>query len=117
KKFPNGATCCVVVIERGDWTFVVEVSLSQGKSSLWLISPLGNPIANPAQLPVLPLLKMLRENDRIGPTHFSLRESDGRFCLNLSVDLQGMTTARFRSTLDAFLSVIQKTQPLWDNAS
>ena len=102
-----------LTIKQGGRAFYVEVQVSSDTHAVWLIAPLQF-LPAPPQLSVARLLRLLEENDRIGPASFACVSS--RIHLNLPLPNHGLTPARFRQHLEAFLKTIARTEPLW-NAS
>ena len=102
-----------ITAKRGGRTFRIEVQVSGDEQTVWVIAPLRM-VPNPQKLPAARLLRLLQENDSIGPAAFAY--GDGQFYLNLPLPNHGLTAARFRSDLEALFETIQRTEPLWNPA-
>jgi hypothetical protein len=114
-KATDGSKIYRVTIEKDDWKFVVNFSISPDKSYVWQVALLKT-IPDPDKVPAAPLLKMLSENDEIGPVFFSYSPNTKRFYLNAGLENRGVTPARFRKELDRLTGHIKRTAALWDPA-
>ena len=102
----------VAVTSRGR-VFNLEVQLSPDGHTVWVIAPL-RAVPDPPKLPAHRLLRLLEENDRIGPGSFAYVHP--RLHLNLPMPNRGLTPERFRRDVEALCDTIVRTEPLWDPA-
>ncbi|HVS37964.1 MAG TPA: hypothetical protein VMS17_20560 [Gemmataceae bacterium] len=56
-----------VKVDQGDWTYYIDVSLSNDKDELWITSSVADMPAD-GQLPAAMLQKLLEKNNDIGPS-------------------------------------------------
>jgi hypothetical protein len=59
-------------------------------------------------------LALLQKNVDIAPAMFAA-DKDGRLWLLTQTPNSGITPARFRETLDRYLSAVEETMPLWES--
>jgi len=102
-----------IPVKQSGRTFNVEVQVSSDEQTVWVIVPLRI-VPDPPKLPAPRLLRLLEENDQIGPASFAY--VNRRFHLNLPLPNHGLTPARFRNDLQALLGTIGRTEPLWNPA-
>jgi hypothetical protein len=103
----------IVLRPPGGLAVTTRVTLSKDGTLVWLVAwlkkvPPGRTINGNA------ILDMLRENDVIGPTHFSYNESRRWFFLNKPVPNQGLTADRLQVELQQLGATIARTEALWD---
>lgn len=101
-----------VSIDREGWKVHVMVSLTASGDRVWFESKFA-PIAQPEAVPASAWRKLLEENDRIGPAHFTFDKNDKRIHLYKGVDNVGMVPARLKKELDAFDATVRRTQAVW----
>jgi uncharacterized protein (TIGR03067 family) len=101
-----------VSLDREGWKVHVMVSLTAGGDRVWFESKFA-PIAQPEAVPASAWRKLLEENDRIGPAHFTFDKNDKRIHLYKSVDNVGLVPARLKKELDAFDATVRRTQAVW----
>jgi hypothetical protein len=109
----TGNTYHNVILKRGDWKFVINISISDSGGYLWLSSPLQKVPDGQSVSPEV-LTKMLELNYTYGPTFFAYRPTSRQFFIQRSVANRGITAKVFREKLEEFLTDIQDTQHLWD---
>jgi hypothetical protein len=102
----------VAVTVRGR-VFNLEVQVSPDGHTVWVIAPLRI-VPDPPKLPAHRLLRLLEENDRIGPASFAY--VNRRVHLNLPMANRGLTPEGFRRDVEALCDTIVRTEPLWDPA-
>ena len=101
-----------VSVSREGWKVHIMVSLTGEGDRLWLECKFA-PIAQPQTVPASAWLKLLEENERISPAHFSFDKSDKRIHLYKAFDNVGITPARLKKELDAFDAIVRRTQNIW----
>jgi hypothetical protein len=103
---------CLVVIRRDGYTYVFEAELmGPNNRNVWLIGLVGSVDLDRAS-PSL-LARLLEENKRHGPLHFSYRKGDRKLLLNLCLENRDLTPERLRAEVERLLRVIRETQPTW----
>jgi hypothetical protein len=116
KAFNNsiGTIYYVLSFERDGWTFSMTVSISQDNTLIWFSSPLTE-INDVSRISPQGLLKLMEENEKIGPSAFSFRpEQSNRIYLSRPLANQGLTPALFRASFDEFISNVKQSEPLWN---
>jgi uncharacterized protein (TIGR03067 family) len=101
-----------VSVNREGWKVHIMISLTQDGERIWLESKFA-PIADPEAVPAMAWRKLLEENDRISPAHFTFEKSDKRIHLYKAFDNVGLTPARLKKELDGFDAVARRTQSVW----
>jgi uncharacterized protein (TIGR03067 family) len=103
-----------VTITRDNWKVHTLVSLSPDRERIWLECKFS-PIAEPERAPAAAWLRLLEENERIGPAHFVFNKDDQRVHLFKALDNVEVTPVRLREELEAFDRTARKTQSIWRN--
>ncbi|MCE9530783.1 MAG: TIGR03067 domain-containing protein [Planctomycetes bacterium] len=101
-----------ISMTREGWKVHVMVSLTADGERVWLESKFA-PIAEPALVPASAWLRLLEENERIGPAHFSFDKLDKRIHLYKAFDNVAVTAVRLKKELESFDAVVRKTQHVW----
>jgi uncharacterized protein (TIGR03067 family) len=101
-----------VTVNREGWKVHVMVSLARDNERVWLESKFA-PIADPDLVPASAWRKLLEENERIGPAHFTFDKSDKRVHLYKAFDNVGLSPARLKKEIDGFDAVVRRTQSVW----
>ncbi len=99
-------------IDRDGWKVHVLVSLAQEGARIGLECKFSS-IADPEIVSASAWLKLLEENERITPAHFSFDKSDKRVHLYKAFDNTAVTPARFKQELDSFDATVRRTQSVW----
>lgn len=100
-------------VQRGDWSFNIELSL--GSSRLLLYCMLGKPVSDPRQLSSEALVKLLEIMNKVGPSYFTYDQVQNggiRLCLNHKLD-RTMSVERLKAGIAEFLRGIQESHPVW----
>jgi hypothetical protein len=97
-------------VQRDGWDFTFDAALSADGTMLWLSFPLSDLPDNVDDAAALK--KLLAENDKLGPSYFSL--SGKRFYLETPVANLEMTPAKLRQNIDSSLATVKSSQKLWD---
>jgi hypothetical protein len=105
-----------LVLERDNFTYVIDVSLDKAQKRVWLVCALKR-VGAIEQVQAARLQKLLEENDMIAPAAFSYDKTRKQFFLNVAVDNRGITAAQLRAELDTLQSVVRRTYPLWNTAT
>ena len=99
-------------IDRDGWKVHVLLSLAQEGSRIEFECKFST-IADPEIVPASAWLKLLEENERITPAHFSYDKFDRRIHLYKAFDNIAVTPARLKQELDNFDSTVRRTQNVW----
>ncbi len=114
-KGANGSSdSCQIVVDQSGWKLHTEVMLSPSRNYVWLFAAL-QPIPDPDDVPVLPLLKLLEENGKSAPNYFALYK--GKIFLQRAMDNLNITPARFLPVVNDFYTAAARTSPLWDTST
>jgi hypothetical protein len=103
-----------VTIDRDAWKVHVVVSLLNDGARIGLECKF-TPIPDPETVPSTAWLKLLEENERITPAHFTFDKSDKRVHLYKSFDNIALTSARLKKELENFDLTVRRTQSVWRN--
>ena len=109
----NGTVFFNMNIQRGDWNYNVEASLSQRRVLLYC--RLGKPVSDPRTLSPEALVKVLEMMNKIAPSYFTYDRLDTgnvRLCLNYSLSRE-ITIERLQAGMNEFLKDIQDSYPAW----
>jgi hypothetical protein len=109
--YDDGSKGYTVRIERDGWTFVFTVSLSRGKSVVWISTGLGRVPPGTKVLPE-PLLKLLQLNGTMGTARFSIT-SDGYLKLDMPITNKDVTPADLRDAFELMMRLIMDNAPYW----
>jgi uncharacterized protein (TIGR03067 family) len=100
-------------IDHDGWKVHVLVSLlKEGRIGL---ECKFSSIPDPEIVPSSSWLKLLEENERITPAHFSFDKSDKRVHLYKTFDNIAVTSTRLKQELDSFDVTVRRTQSVWRN--
>jgi len=101
-----------LTITRDNWKVHTLVSLSPDRARIWLECKFP-PIPDPQGAPAAAWLRLLEENERIGPAHFVFNKDDQRVHLFRALDNVEVTPVRLREELEGFDRTVRKTQSIW----
>ena len=101
-----------VSVNREGWKVHIMVSATSESDRLWFECKFA-PIPQPEIVQASSWLKLLEENERIGPAYFSFDKSDKRIHLYKAIDNVGVTPARLKKELDALDAIVRRTQNIW----
>lgn len=104
----------IIKLKRGSWTLAIVVSLSSSKSYLWLSAPLST-VSDGQKIAGTVWLRLLQENEQIGPAHFAYSQTQKRLYLLQPIENRALTPENLRSRLEGFAALIVRTSPLWDS--
>ena len=110
----QGVTFYSLTVERGDWTYHLNVSLSLNSENIWANAPLARIDEKSAPNPAA-LLKLLGKNQEMYPFLFKYDAASSHmlclagFCYN-----HNMTPSSLRRLVDESLDTIKETYPLWN---
>ncbi len=99
-------------IDQGDWTYYIDVSLSNDKDELWLVSSVADVPAD-EKVPAETLLKLLAENNNIGPSAVYYDKQYKKIKVGLPLlNHGGVTPAVFRTYLSDYVKDVTAVQKL-----
>jgi hypothetical protein len=109
----NGQVFYKISMKSDGWDFIQYVTLSTDKTNVWFLVSLADV---PDDLTsVEPLKKLLAENNKIGPCHFTL---DGKtIWMRLQIANSDVTPARLRTSIDTMNSNVKSTYGLWNTSA
>ena len=99
-------------IDRDGWKVHVLLALAHDGARIELECKFSA-IADPEIVPASAWLKLLEENERITPAHFSYDKLDRRIHLYKAFDNSAVTPARLKQELDNFDATVRRTQNVW----
>lgn len=100
--------------EANDWECTVYASIAGDGRTVWLYTSMMLPAGiDPERAPADLWRRMLEKNDDIGPSMLAFDAPKRRAELSRPVNNVGLTAAKFRKELDAFVGTVEKTQDLW----
>jgi uncharacterized protein (TIGR03067 family) len=101
--------------DRDGWKIPIHLYVSDNGEYLWLYMYVR--IDDPQQMPAEAMLKLLEQNHKILPAHFSFNPTSKRLFLNKPVDNVGLTNTRLREAIDSFDELVRKNVNLWSPAN
>ncbi len=101
-----------ITVEKDRWPVHVMISYSADGTRIWLESKFA-PIEDPDRVPAQAWRRLLEANERIGPAHFAFDNADRRVHLYRSFENTGVDPARLKREVEAFDSIVRKTQEVW----
>jgi hypothetical protein len=101
-----------IVVERNNWKIFIRISLSGDRKNLWLDASTVT-LKDPDSAAPAVWLKLLELNDEIIPARFSYDNKFKQIHLLKPLENQGITPARMRQEIDAFDSLMRRTEPAW----
>jgi uncharacterized protein (TIGR03067 family) len=100
------------VTARDGWKVNIMISLTATGDRLVLESRFAE-VPQPEEAPASAWLRVLAENERIGPAYFAFDKADRRIHLYRSIDNVGVSGARLKSLVEQFDATVRKTQHVW----
>jgi hypothetical protein len=111
-KLSNGGTEYRLTMKADGWAYSVRLEVYG--DNLWLDSELGGPIADMQRIPSTLLAELLRDNVKIGPTHFAFMKINSNYQLNACRQVMRPVTATgLRGHIDQFCKDIRTAYPEW----
>lgn len=109
-----GETTQRLTIERGRFTFRINVSISGNEKKVWMSSYLVQ-LDDLTKIPAKAMTDALMANSEIGPAHFYLVKVGDKYWLKtgFALDNRNITPAYFRSELDWFLERMSDKADVW----
>jgi hypothetical protein len=107
----NGHTDYSITVTRGKWNINLIISLSPNGKVIWMFNSLTS-MPDPTKVSAAALANVLAKNTEIGPMFFSI--ANGSLRLSYPVPNYELTTAGVHADVDALLSTILDTAPLWN---
>lgn len=101
-----------VSVDREGWKVHIMVSLTREADRIWMECKFA-PIVEPALAPSSAWLRLLEENERISPAHFTFDKTDKRLHVYKSFETTQLSPMRLKKELDGFDDVIRRTQSIW----
>jgi uncharacterized protein (TIGR03067 family) len=101
-----------ISVERDSWKVHIMVSAPAENERIWLECKFA-PIADPDSVPPAAWRKLLEENERISPAHFTFDKSDKRVHLYKGIRNHDVSPARLKKEIDAFDAVARRTHSIW----
>ena len=112
EKTPKG-NIYSLTIQRGTWTYYVDVSLSPSKTKLWLSGWLSA-LPRDEKVPAERLLALLEGSWTHGPAHFRYHRGFRQLNIGLCLDNREITPETLRTQLESFLDTMKKSEELWN---
>ena len=103
---------CWISLNRGDYRTTVAFEVSSDRTTVWLDGPM-NYISDPSQVPAKAVQRLLQENDKIGPAHYTYEASNKRFHLFRAHGNRDWTPKKLRQEIEEFDDLIRKQEPVW----
>lgn len=102
--------------ERDDWTFVLDVSVSQDRQYFWVMATVAR-WQDPSLVPSARLVDLLASHD--GPFHFYVLRCADRTDLRAGQVLpnRGVEPADMRGAIDDLVTHVRDTQETWSAAT
>jgi len=101
-----------ITIERDNWKIPIRLYILKDTNFIWLDATLAK-IENPEIVPPLSLVKLLKENEKIGPAHFALHSTDSYLHMYEAFENRNLTQAMLRKRIDGFDATVRKTYEIW----
>lgn len=108
----NPNPVATIDVERTNFTFHLDNSLSPSKAWLWLVLPLEK-APDPDNLEADRLRKMLEKNEELGPTHFSYSPVSKIFYLNKALPNRDISPRLLRTEIENLITNAEKTSDIW----
>ena len=112
EKTPKGSIYSLT-IQRGTWTYYVDVSLSPSKTKLWLSGWLSA-LPRDEKVPAERLLALLEGSWTHGPAHFRYHRGFRQLNIGLCLDNRDITPETLRTQLESFMDTMKKSEELWN---
>jgi uncharacterized protein (TIGR03067 family) len=103
---------CWISLNRGNYSTTVAFEISSDATTIWFDCPL-TAIANPAQAPNKAMQRLLEENDKIGPAHYTYDIGQKRFHLYRAHGNHDWTPKKLRQEIEQFDDTLRKQEPNW----
>ena len=110
----NAVTIYYLKVERDGWRF--QLDIESHSNMIWVNTVLSKALVSAESLPAAQLARLLEENFKIGPTHFTFsKTNDNKYLLNLSrnVDRAHLTVAGLQAQLNLFCQQVRTSYPVW----
>ena len=107
-------TVYTITIDQGGWTYYIDVALSADKDQLWITSTVADVPAD-GKIPAETLLRLLEENDNIGPAAVYYDKTNKTIKVALPLlNRGGVTPVVFRTYLGDYMKDVAAVQKLCD---
>jgi hypothetical protein len=113
RKDASGEGGCLVTIRKDGFTYVLEVFMNKSRRFMWVVAELGQLDIDHA--PPAALVKLLEEDDKYSPAHFSYRRADRRLLLSVVLENREITPEKLNQYVNFLLYVVKETYPTWGN--
>jgi hypothetical protein len=101
-----------VQVEQNTWTYYIDISLSNDKDQLWMVSSLVD-YPTDGKVPADMLLRLLEENNNIGPAAVYYDKQYKKIKVGLPLlNHGGVTPAVFRTYFNDYLKDVSSVQEL-----
>jgi hypothetical protein len=101
-----------ITIKKNNWTFNVQVVLSDNREKLGMNTITGD-VKQPMDVPAASWLALLETNPDIDPTTFYFDKNQNRLCLHRACDNRGITQDILAKELDSFCFDVVSTAKYW----
>lgn len=101
-----------ITIEKERWPVHIMISYSADGTRVWMECKFA-PIEDPDRVSPIAWRRLLEANERIGPAHFAYDPADRRVHLYRSFENHGVDAPRLRREVEAFDSIVRRTQEVW----
>jgi len=108
----NGQTTYSITVTHGKWNINLLISLSPNNSVIWITNDMAD-IPDTSKASPDALAKILEKNTDIGPMFFSILGQNHTLRLSNPVPNHDMTVDALQSQIEAVLSTVADTAPLW----
>lgn len=102
-----------ITINRGTWSYIIDLSLSPSKTKVWFSGWLSV-IPEGQQVPADKLLDLLEGSWTYGPCHFRYHRAFRQLNVGLCLDNRDMTPAAVRAQIESFMETMKKSELLWN---
>jgi len=101
-----------IQIERDNWKIPVRLYILKEAHVIWMDATLSQ-IENPELVPPQALVRLLKENEKIGPAHFALHSTDKFLHMYEPIENREISQAILRKRIDGFDGTVRKTFDVW----
>jgi hypothetical protein len=101
-----------IVIKRSDWTYTIQVLLSDNRSKLGM-NTIVRDLKHPDNVPASAWLGLLETNPDIDPTTFYFDKQADRLFMHRALDNRGVTTDLLKTEIETFCADVAGTSRTW----
>jgi len=102
-----------IYINRDNWKLPYRMYILKDASYIWMDCTLST-VENPEMVPPAALVKLLKENEKIGPAHFALHSTDKYLHIYEPIENRDISNALIRKRIDGFDATVRRTYDLWN---